>query len=63
MHLSEVARMNENGRELRPLPIAVGMALGGLVGFALWIATDTFVFLPAFLGVGLALGMAFGRPS
>lgn len=41
------------------LPMAVGMIIGALSGFALWIVTDTFVFLPAFLGVGLALGLAF----
>lgn len=55
--------MNEPRPDLRPLPMAVGMALGGLIGFALWIATDTYVFLPAFLGMGVALGLAFGQRS
>lgn len=52
--------MSDTDREIRPMPMAVGMILGALTGFALWIATDTFVFFPAFLGVGLALGLALG---
>lgn len=53
--------MNDgNDREFRPGPMAAGMLTGALIGFALWIATDTFVFMPAFLGVGLALGLMLG---
>lgn len=52
--------MNDEDRGIRPMPMAVGMLLGAVVGFALWIATDTFVFLPAFLGVGLAIGLVLG---
>lgn len=47
--------------ELRPLPLAAGMLLGGLIGFAIWIATDTFALFPAFLGIGLALGLVFSQ--
>lgn len=47
--------------ELRPVPLAAGMLLGGLIGFALWIATDTFALFPAFLGVGLVLGLVFSQ--
>ena len=36
---------------------AIGMMVGALIGFVLWIATDTFALFPAFLGVGLVLGM------
>lgn len=42
------------------MPMAAGMLIGALIGFALWIATDTFVFMPAFLGVGLAFGLMLG---
>jgi hypothetical protein len=37
--------------------MAVGMILGALIGFVLWMATDIFVFMPAFLGVGLTLAL------
>ena len=47
--------------ELRPVPLAAGMLLGGLTGFALWIATDTFALFPAFLGIGVVLGLAFSQ--
>ncbi|MGB5169512.1 MAG: hypothetical protein WBN35_08020 [Acidimicrobiia bacterium] len=47
--------------------MAIGMVGGALIGFVLWIATDTFALFPAFLGVGLVLGMvlqsAIERPS
>lgn len=52
--------MNRDDGEIRPMPLAAGMLLGAVVGFALWIATDTFAFFPSFLGVGLALGLMFG---
>ena len=48
-----------NGSDLSPVAFAAGMILGALVGFALWMATDTFVFFPAFLGVGLVFGLIF----
>lgn len=51
--------MDQSGNDLRPLPFALGMIIGALTGFALWLATDTFVFLPAFIGVGVALGLVF----
>jgi hypothetical protein len=37
------------------------MLLGGLTGFAIWIATDTFALFPAFLGIGLVLGLVFSQ--
>lgn len=51
---------NTSGRrELSAGAFAVGMILGALVGFALWMATDTFVFFPAFLGMGVVFGLIF----
>ena len=48
---------------MRPLPMAAGMLIGGVTGFAIWIATDTFALFPAFLGVGLALGIVLSQAS
>lgn len=53
----------QGGPEVRPLPMAAGMILGALTGFAIWIATDTFALFPAFLGVGLALGLVFSAAA
>jgi hypothetical protein len=41
--------------------MAVGGLGGGLAGFVVWMLTDAFVFLPAFLGVGLVTGIAFAE--
>lgn len=41
-------------------PMILGGLLGGGTGFALWMGTGTFVFLPVFLAIGLVLGTAFG---
>jgi hypothetical protein len=55
--------------QVRPIPLAVGMLIGAVLGFVLWIATDTFALFPAFLGVGVGLGVALSsggrgdRPS
>ena len=49
--------------QMRPLPMAAGMLIGGVTGFAIWIATDTFALFPAFLGVGLALGIVLSQAS
>ncbi|MGD2059821.1 MAG: hypothetical protein PVF87_03055 [Acidimicrobiia bacterium] len=46
--------------EISPTILAASMLLGGLVGFIIWMVTDTFVFLPVFLGAGLAFGLAIG---
>jgi hypothetical protein len=35
------------------------MLMGAVIGSALWIGTDTFIFLPVFLGVGVVFGMIF----
>lgn len=51
------------GPEVRPLPMAAGMILGAVTGFAIWIATDTFALFPAFLGVGLVLGLVFSEAA
>jgi hypothetical protein len=48
-----------NGSDISPGAFAAGMILGALVGFALWMATDTFVFFPAFLGMGVVFGLIF----
>jgi hypothetical protein len=52
--MREVAPMSseDRGPEVRPLPLAIGMLLGGLTGFLIWITTDTFALFPAFLGIG-----------
>lgn len=48
-----------NRTELSPMGFASGMLLGAVIGFALWMATETFVFFPAFLGVGVVFGVLF----
>lgn len=52
---------SDHKQELRPIPLAAGMLLGGIVGFAIWIATDTFALFPAFLGIGVVLGLVFSQ--
>ncbi|HEX6301225.1 MAG TPA: hypothetical protein VF148_12230 [Acidimicrobiia bacterium] len=37
--------------------LAAGMLVGALTGFAIWVATAIFVFLPVFLGNGVVLGL------
>jgi hypothetical protein len=49
----------DNRPELSPRGFALGMLTGAVIGFALWIGTDTFVFFPVFLGVGVVFGMIF----
>lgn len=49
--------------ELTPRAFASGMLLAGLTGFLIWMATDTFVFFPAFLGMGVVLGMVFSQAA
>ncbi len=46
--------------EISPAILATSMLLGALVGFIIWMVTDSFVFLPVFLGAGLAVGLALG---
>jgi len=41
------------------VPMAAGMIIGAVTGFAIWIATDLFVFFPVFIGIGFVLGMVF----
>jgi hypothetical protein len=43
-------------------PMIIGGLLGGGGGFALWMGTDIFVFLPVFLAIGLVVGMSLGLP-
>jgi preprotein translocase subunit SecG len=38
--------------------MAAGMLIGAITGAAIWLTTDTFVFFPVFIGVGLVLGLA-----
>jgi len=61
--MREVAPMSseDRGPEVRPLPLAIGMLLGGLTGFLIWITTDTFALFPAFLGIGFVLGLVFSN--
>jgi len=51
-----VVNQDQNS-SLSVIASAIGMIMGALIGFVLWIATDTFALFPAFLGVGLVLGM------
>ena len=48
---------------LRPVPLAAGMTLGAIIGFPIWIATDTFALFPAFVGIGVVLGLVFSQAS
>lgn len=41
--------------------MATSGVLGGLIGFAVWMATGTFVFLPVFLAVGLVTGISIAQ--
>lgn len=41
--------------------MSIGGVLGGLAGFAIWMVTDTFVFLPVFLAAGLVTGMSIAQ--
>jgi hypothetical protein len=47
--------------QIRPVPLAAGMLLGALTGFAIWMTTDTFALFPAFVGIGLVLGLVFSQ--
>lgn len=44
--------------EMSASALTVGMLIGAGTGFVLWMVTSTFVFFPAFLGVGVAIGVA-----
>lgn len=44
--------------DIRPLPMAIAMGAGAIVGFVIWMATDLFVFLPVFIAAGLPIGLA-----
>lgn len=49
-------------RHIDPLLVmTLGGLLGGLTGFALWITTDTFIFLPVFLAIGLVTGISIAE--
>ena len=43
--------------------MSIGMVCGALFGFALWMLTDTFIWLPVFIGCGLSVGMAIGSAA
>ncbi len=51
--------MADPNSELQALPMVAGMLIGAGSGFAIWLATDLFVFLPVFLGIGFVLGLVF----
>jgi len=53
----------DRGPEVRPVPMAAGMLLGSLTGFAIWITTDTFALFPAFVCIGFVLGLVFSDAS
>jgi hypothetical protein len=41
--------------------MAISGVLGGVVGFAIWMVTDAFVFLPVFLAAGLVTGISIAE--
>ncbi|MDH3249466.1 MAG: hypothetical protein OEQ47_10915 [Acidimicrobiia bacterium] len=54
--------MAETRRHVDPLLVmTLGGATGGLTGFALWMTTDIFVFLPVFLAIGLVTGISIAE--
>lgn len=42
------------------LGLSLGLLFGAALGVVLWLATDTFVFFPVFVGAGLSIGVALG---
>lgn len=42
------------------LGIGLGLLFGTALGVVLWLATDSFVFFPVFVGAGLSIGVALG---
>ena len=42
------------------LGMSLGMLFGAALGVVIWLATDTFVFFPVFIGSGLSTGLAIG---
>lgn len=54
--------MADTPRHLDPtLVTALGGLFGGLIGFAMWMTTGTFVFLPVFLAIGLVTGISIAQ--
>jgi hypothetical protein len=42
------------------LGVGLGMLFGASLGLIIWLATDSFVFFPVFVGAGLSIGLAVG---
>ena len=42
------------------LGVSLGLLFGAALGVVLWLATDSFVFFPVFVGAGLSIGVALG---
>ncbi|HSG18633.1 MAG TPA: hypothetical protein VLE70_20225 [Anaerolineae bacterium] len=40
--------------------LALGLIFGTALGLVLWMATDSIVFFPVFVGAGISLGLAIG---
>lgn len=54
--------MADTRRHIDPLLVmTLGGAIGGSTGFALWMATETFVLLPTFLAIGLVIGISIAE--
>lgn len=43
------------------LVTVIGGLGGGLLGFVIWMVTETFVFLPVFLAAGLVTGISIAE--
>ena len=42
------------------LGVGLGLLFGTALGVVLWMATDSIVFFPVFVGAGLSIGVALG---
>ena len=54
--------MVSSRQPVNPFSLIAGSGvLGGVVGFGIWMVTDSFVFLPVFLAASLVAGIAIAE--